>query len=289
MFSDLRGINDMPPAAPRLKLIKGSHIVVPRIAGADNAFILQNDDGRIVFALPYEETFTLVGTTDIAYQGDPAAVRIEESEIFYLLAVLHRYFKDAPGRDDVVWSYSGVRPLFDDVGSDVKPAQALSRDYRIDFANGPSMPPLLTVLGGKITTYRTLAEMAMQALTPQFPGIGRAWTATARLPGGEIADGDVEGFLRTLGQTYPGLDGAYLRRLFRRHGALAADVLGDTRTPSDLGRDLGAGLFEREVAYLKASEWARTPDDVLWRRTKAGLHLTAAQCRQAAELIETIP
>ncbi len=289
LFADLRGNDGTPPAPPKLRLVKGSHIIVPRIAGADDAFILQNDDGRVVFALPYEERFTLIGTTDISYEGDPRGLAISDDETDYLIAAAGRYFDRAPKASDVVWRYSGVRPLFDDADmGGAKLAQRVSRDYRLDLANGTSVPPLLTVLGGKITTFRPLAEAAMTKLQPLFPGMGPSWTADAPLPGGEIAGADFDAFMAVLERDRPTFEARLLHRLARRHGARIDRVLGDAKTPQDLGRHIGAGLYEREVSYLKAHEWAVTPEDVLWRRTKVGLHLSADERAQAAAAIEGI-
>lgn len=289
LFHGISKADGNHPKKPNLRLVKGSHIVVPRFQGADDAFILQNDDGRIVFALPYEEAYTLIGTTDIAYEGDPAAARIDDGEIDYLLRATGRYMKDAPTRQDIHWQYAGVRPLFDDSDEQgSKSAQKVSRDYKLDFLNGAEMPPLLTVLGGKITTFRPLAETAMEKLAPVFPNMGPSWTATEPLPGGEIENADFDAFLSALERRYPTFEASLLRRLARRHGARTEKIIGDARSPQDLGRHIGAGLYEREVSYLKAEEWARTAEDVLWRRTKVGLHLDADERKNAAAMIESI-
>jgi glycerol-3-phosphate dehydrogenase len=265
-----------------LRLVKGSHIVVPRIEGANDAYLCQNADGRVVFAIPYEERFTLVGTTDENFVGDPRSASISGEEVEYLLSLLRQFFVSAPSREDIVWSFAGVRPLFDADANEK--ASAVSRDYRLELEEEDGAP-LLTVLGGKLTTYRRLAETAMKMLQPQFPNMGRAWTATSPLPGGDLGEGGLTGFVRRLCREHRGFDAAFLGRLARRYGTRVEDVLGDAQDMAGLGRLLGAGLSEREVAYLRAHEWAREPDDILWRRTKCGLHMSAGERAAASDVI----
>jgi len=265
-----------------LRLVKGSHIVVPHISGADDAYLCQSADGRVVFAIPYEERFTLIGTTEVDYSGDPRAAAISPEEEEYLLALTRRFFAAPPAREDVVWSFAGVRPLYgEDRGGD---ASAVTRDYRLEMSTTDGAP-LLTVLGGKLTTYRKLAEAALEKLAPHFPRMGPAWTARAKLPGGDLGDGGLAGFIKALCRRHRGFDAADLGRLARRYGSLTDDLLGDARVAADLGANLGGGLTQREVAYLRENEWAREPDDVLWRRTKCGLHMTGDQRAAAAEAI----
>jgi len=265
-------------AREALRLVKGSHIVVPRIKGAEDAYLCQSADGRVVFAIPYEERFTLIGTTDIPYSGDPAAVTISREEEDYLLALVRRFFSAAPAREDIVWSFAGVRPLYDeDAAAD---ASTATRDYRFELST-PGGAPLLTVLGGKLTTYRRLAEAALEKLAPRLPPMRLAWTAGAVLPGGDLGEEGLPGFLSRLRCERPGFAPAFLERLARRYGSLTGEVLGDARNEADLGEPLGAGLSEREVRYLAEREWAREPEDVLWRRTKCGLHMTMPE-RDAA-------
>jgi len=266
--------------ATATRLVKGSHIVVPKIHDLDDAYILQNDDKRIVFVLPYERDFSLIGTTDVAFDGDPAAVAIDGDERAYLIDIVRRYFKTAPAVEDIRWSYAGVRPLYD--SHDANPSE-VTRDYKLKMTNGAGQPPMLSVLGGKITTYRKLAEQAMDRLQGAFPEMGPAWTAGATLPGGDIGPDGLETFRQDLTRRHAGLDAAYLEMLARRHGSLAGDVLGDAKTMADLGTDLGGGLYEREALYMKAEEWARTPDDILWRRSKTGLHMTPAARERAQD------
>ncbi|MEZ5851362.1 MAG: glycerol-3-phosphate dehydrogenase [Hyphomicrobiaceae bacterium] len=270
---------------PHVRLVKGSHIVVPRIPGAEDAYLLQNADGRVVFLLPLGHRYTIVGTTDVPFDGDPAKVAIDAAEETYLLAAANGFLAKPLEASAIVWRYAGVRPLYDDASDN---PSAVTRDYRLELEAGGGLPPLLTVLGGKVTTYRRLAEEAMDRLTPHLPGAGPAWTERASLPGGDIAHGDFAAFAADLARRHPRFDAAWLAQLGRRHGSLTDTVLGDARGPADLGADLGAGLTEREVAYMRDHEWARTADDVLWRRTKAGLDLDPSQRAVAEAAISRI-
>ncbi|MDE0718629.1 MAG: glycerol-3-phosphate dehydrogenase [Rhodospirillaceae bacterium] len=270
-------------AGPRIRLVKGSHIVVPRIVGADAAYILQNDDRRVVFLLPFEDRFSLIGTTDVPFEGDAGGIAIDAAETQYLIAAVSGFLKRPPAASDVVWSFSGVRPLYEDDKS--APASAVTRNYRLELEGGANRPPLLTVLGGKLTTYRRLAEDALDRLAPHLAIAGRPWTASAPLPGGDLPASDVAAFVDDLAHRYDRFDRAYLVRLVRRHGRIAEDVLGDARSPQDMGRHVGADLYEREVLHMAANEWARRPEDVLWRRTKTGVHLSTAKREAAAEAL----
>lgn len=258
---------------PALRLVKGSHIVLPRIAGADDAYMLQNADKRIVFVLPYEERFTIIGTTDLAYTGDPADVHIEAAEETYLLELAGKFFKTPLTRKDIVWRYSGVRPLYDDHADNVS---AVTRDYRLEVTSAPNEPPRLSVFGGKVTTYRRLAEEALDKLAPFYPGMKPAWTKSVPLPGGDIPEGNFAAFLDAEARRRPAFDRNLLTRLAHRHGSRLESVIGDAKGLADLGRHFGEGLTEREVAYMKSDEWAVTADDILWRRTKLGLHMLAS-------------
>lgn len=278
----LKGTSNAKP--PTLRLVKGSHIIVPRIPGATDAYLLQNDDRRVVFVLPYEDNFTLIGTTDLSYDGDPATVEITPDEEDYLLAIVKRFFARELTRGDIVWRYSGVRPLYDDDADNVS---KITRDYRLELYGDATerSPPRLSVYGGKVTTYRHLAEDALGKLARYFPKIGPAWTTDARLPGG---DGWTDESLSELLGAHnfhwdDGSDGLYLRRLARRHGALTWTILGTAKSIADLGRHYGQGLYQVELDYLRQNEWAMTADDVLWRRTKLGLHMTAAERQSVAE------
>ncbi len=271
------------PSSDNVRLVKGSHIVLPRLYQGDHAFILQNDDRRVVFMVPYEQSYTLVGTTDVAHAGDPSRPEASAAEIDYLCRAAGRYLALPVDPADVLWRYAGVRPLYDD-GS-VNPS-AVTRDYVLRLDSDQGSAPVLSVFGGKITTYRRLAEHALEKLAPWFPGMGPAWTAAgALLPGGDIADGDIARFERQLVQGYPRLPESLLLALARRHGALAREVLGDATALPALGGHFGADLYAREVDYLVDNEWARNADDVLWRRTKAGLHLESSQQQAVASYL----
>jgi glycerol-3-phosphate dehydrogenase len=284
----VRAVSEMVDASVEpapLRLVKGSHIVVPRIAGANDAYLCQSPDGRVVFAIPYEERFTLIGTTEIAYAGDPAAAAIGYDEADYLLDVMRQFFAQPPSRGDIVWTFAGVRPLYED--DSAASSSAVTRDYRfeLDDAGGA---PLLTVLGGKLTTYRRLAEAALAKLKPYFPGMRPAWTASAPLPGGNLGESGLAGLIKELCRRHRGFDAAFLGRLARRYGTLVEDVLDDAESPAGLGAQLGGGLTEREVVYLRDNEWARHPDDVLWRRTKCGLHMSADERTAAQDAISRL-
>ncbi len=273
------------PQKPHVRLVKGSHIVVRRIAGALDAYLLQIADGRIVFLLPLGSRHTIVGTTDVPFDGDPANVAIDAAEEGYLLAAANSFLASPLSASDIVWRYAGVRPLYDDARDN---PSTVTRDYRLELETDGGLPPLLTVLGGKVTTYRRLAEEAMNRLARHLPAAGPPWTAQTKLPGGDIARGDFAAFAADLARSHPRFDAAWLGQLARRHGSLADDVLGDACTPRDLGTDLGGGLSEREIVYMRDHEWARTADDVLWRRTKVGLDLSPAQREATAAAITRI-
>ena len=253
-----------------VRLIKGSHIIVPRLYEGEHAFLLQNPDRRVVFAIPYEGEFTLIGTTDEAWQGPPAHARIDAAETAYLCETVSRYFTATISPDDVVWSYAGIRPLYDDHAAS---ASAVTRDYVLDLEDADGAAPALSVFGGKITTFRKLAEHALEKLAPYFPAARGAWTDGATLPGGDIADGDFAAFVAGLEQEYPGLPGGLLRRLARAYGTQVRILLGTARVPPDLGDNFGGGLYRAELDYLVQHEWARSAEDVLWRRSKLGLHV----------------
>jgi glycerol-3-phosphate dehydrogenase len=256
-----------------VRLVQGSHIVTRRLYAHDSCYVFQNADGRIFFMIPYEQDFTLIGTTDLDFTGDPLTVKTSEAEIDYLCAAANAYLRKPVTREMVVWTYSGVRPLFDDGAT---AAQEATRDYVLQL----DAPALLSVFGGKITTYRRLAESALAQLQPFLPAVsGRkaGWTGREKLPGGDFA---MDGFAAQLEKTalrYGFLPAPQLRRLLRAYGTRIDDVLGAARNLADLGRDFGAGLTEAELRYLMRAEWACTAADVVWRRSKLGLRLSAAQ------------
>ena len=255
-------------APHHVRLVQGSHIVVPRLYEHDRCYIFQNPDGRIVFAIPYEDDFTLIGTTDRDYSGDPSKVAITAEETAYLCAAANDYFRHEITPDDVVWAYSGVRPLYDDHAS---AAQEATRDYVLHDETFEGAP-LLSIFGGKITTYRRLAEAILDKIAGRIGVRGKPWTEFAPLPGGEFEGGDLVAFTRDLMQRKPFLPEPLARRLARAYGTRALDLLGEARALDDLGRDFGAGLTTAEIDYLVAREWAMTAEDILWRRTKLGLH-----------------
>jgi glycerol-3-phosphate dehydrogenase len=275
------------PSADNVRLVRGSHVVLPRLYEGEHAFILQNDDRRVVFMIPYEEHHTLVGTTDVPHEGEPSHPEASPAEVEYLCRAASRYLARSVDPAEVVWRYAGVRPLYDDGTAD---PSAITRDYVLRLDTDETRAPVLSVFGGKITTYRRLAEHALGKLTPWFRrlGMGPAWTAGAPLPGATIPRGDMARFERHLGERYPRLPQPALRALARRHGALAYDVLGNAATAAELGEPFGAGLYAREIDYLVEHEWALGAEDVLWRRTKAGLHMTAAQREAVARYLARI-
>ena len=254
---------------PQPRLVKGSHIVVPRLFDGPHAFILQNPDKRIVFAIPYEEQFTLVGTTDVPWTREQGLARIDASETEYLCESVNRYLAREIGPDDVVHSFSGVRPLFDDGRED---AASVTRDYvlQVDEAGGA---PILSVFGGKITTYRRLAEHALEKLEPWLRTGRGAWTGAVPLPGGDLPGGSLGDYTQAVQQRWPFLGEALGARLARSYGTRTAEVVGDAASLDDMGTHFGGGLYAHEVDYLVAHEWARTAEDIVWRRSKLGLHL----------------
>ena len=267
------------PRHRALRLIKGSHVVVPRLFDHEHAYIFQNPDRRIIFAIPYESEFTLVGTTDVEHHGDVGAARIEAGEVDYLCTQASRYFARPVRAADVVWSYSGVRPLLDDATGD---PSAVTRDYELELEGGHGEAPLLTVWGGKITTFRLLAEEAADGLTAALGQRQRAWTRGVPLPGGDLGpwigaarrpDLDFQRFVDVLAERHPQWPAALRLRLARCYGARIELLLAG----GGLGRAVAPGLHEAELHYLHTHEWARSADDVLWRRTKLGLRFTDSQ------------
>lgn len=254
-----------------IRLVRGSHIVVKRLYDHDRCYFFQGADGRIIFAIPYEQDFTLIGTTDQDHQGSPLDARCSDSERDYLLAFANSYFAKPLTADDVVWTYSGVRPLYNDGASS---ATAATRDYVLKV---DGEVPLLNIFGGKITTYRRLAESAMAALSPFFAGLPGNWTAGVALPGGDFAHDGVAELTGRARTAYPFLTAPEAERLVRTHGTELFAALGPAQSRADLGRDFGAGLSEAEVRWMMTREWARRAEDVVWRRTKLGLRMTADQ------------
>ncbi len=256
----------------QVRLVKGSHIVLKKLFAHERAYFFQNKDKRIFFAIPYERDYTLVGTTDEEFEGDPKEVRISDVETEYLLAAATEYFERPVTAQDIVWSYAGVRPLFKDNASK---AQEATRDYVLQIEGDAASGALLNVFGGKLTTHRRLAEEAIEKIEEVLGVRGKPWTRGSKLPGGEFGPKEFEVQVERLNALYPNLADKLLRRLVRQYGTRAATLLGTTQRFEDMGATFGADLTAREVDYLVANEWARTADDVLWRRTKLGLRVGA--------------
>ncbi|WP_407331705.1 glycerol-3-phosphate dehydrogenase [Enterovibrio sp. 27052020O] len=268
--------------SPRgIRLIKGSHIVVPKVHNESAAYILQNEDGRIVFVLPYLDCFSLIGTTDVEHHDDPRKASIDDNEIAYLLKVYNQHFTKELTREDVVWTYSGVRPLCDDESDS---PQAVTRDYTLELDGNGGNAPILSVFGGKLTTYRKLAQAAVNKLQPFFADMDKPWTADSVLPGGEgIASfSDVES---ALAHRFRWMDAMTVNRLATTYGARVWVWLDNIEQQSDLGQDFGGGLTQKEIDYLMATEYVQTAEDLLWRRTKLGLYLTQQEQHQVADYV----
>jgi glycerol-3-phosphate dehydrogenase len=268
----IKGVAPQP-----LRLVKGSHMVVPKMFNHDRAYIFQNDDKRIIFAIPYEEDFTMIGTTDEDYQGDPVDAVLEDDEATYLCKAINGYFEKQISPQDAVWSFSGVRPLY---GPESKDASKVSRDYVLEFDRGQSTDktknpaPLLNVFSGKITTYRKLAEHALKMMKPFFPHMKPAWTIDVPLPGGGLPNETFETYLSRMSERYSFLSSHTLRRMARAYGSRLDKVLGDATSVKELGACYGRDLYDAEVQYLVNNEWAMTAEDILWRRSKLGLRLS---------------
>ncbi len=276
------------PSALSLRLVKGSHIVVRKLFEHDNAYIFQNPDKRIIFAIPFQGDFTLVGTTEVEHPADGGAATIEPAEIEYLCAMANRYFKRRIGAADVVWSFSGVRPLFGDGSSS---ASAVTRDYKLDFEREPA--PLLSIYGGKLTTYRKLAEEVLDLLLPALGASAPPWTANAPLPGGDLFEPgalvpryDFGRYLEAFQHRHPWLPAPLAARYARTYGTRAERFLSGAANLGDLGEEIVAGLYPCEARHLIHNEWADCTDDILWRRTKLGLVCTSQEVKRLGRWIE---
>ncbi|KAB2889872.1 MAG: glycerol-3-phosphate dehydrogenase [Desulfobulbaceae bacterium] len=267
---------DHQAASEHIRMVKGSHIIVRKLFDHPRAYIFQNADGRIIFTIPYEGDFTLIGTTDVDFTGTPDRVAISPEETDYLCRAAGEYFRQQITATDVVASYAGIRPLFDDGRSE---ARAATRDYVLKLDTGRGEAPLLSIYGGKITTYRKLAESVLKKISPYLPAMGPAWTADAHLPGGDFAPDRFEQEAAGLRNICTLLTAPHARRLFRTYGSRAVSMVEGIRIASDFGQCFGNNLYGFEVAYLMQHEWARTAEDVLWRRTNMGLFLTAEEVR----------
>ncbi|TQV83076.1 glycerol-3-phosphate dehydrogenase [Denitrobaculum tricleocarpae] len=258
-----------------IRLVKGSHLVVPKFWDGPQAYLVQNTDKRVIFINPYEDDLCLIGTTDVPYEGTADEVAVDQAEVDYLLSAVNRYFKQQLSEADIVHRFSGVRPLYDDAAEN---PSAVTRDYVFDL-DDQSGAPMLSVFGGKITTFRKLAEHALQKLQPYFPDLGPDWTAQGSLPGGDIPDADFDSFRQSVTKDYPWLPASLADHLSRLYGTRLRDLLGPARSLEDLGKHFGAQLYEAEAHYLMEREWAVTAEDILERRTKHGLHLSAQERR----------
>lgn len=269
----------------RVRLVKGSHIVVPRLFDHHYPYLFQNSDGRVLFAIPYEEKFTLLGTTDVELDSIPTQLKISDQEVAYICEAASGYFKKAVRSEDIVWSYSGVRPLFDDAA---QTASNVTRDYHLRLDQEGA--PLLSVFGGKVTTYRRLAEETLDLLARPLSLREPHWTSTSHLPGGDFADGNFEGFVAECQRRFPGLPGMLLHDYCRNYGTRIYQILEGCQQTRDLGRHFGGLLYAREVAYLMEHEYAETAEDVLWRRSKKGLRLSRQEASDLAEwMAKTTP
>jgi glycerol-3-phosphate dehydrogenase len=268
-----------------VRLIKGSHIVVRRLYDGDHAYVLQHPDRRIVFVIPYQNDFTLIGTTDVPWAGEPGPMVITPAEVDYLCQTVNAYFERNIAPADVVWSYSGVRPLCDDAESD---ASAVTRDYVLDVEAPPGEAPVLSVFGGKITTYRRLAEHALKKLEPYLGPLPVPWTGNTPLPGGDIPRGDVEAFVTDVRLRWPFLDAPQARRLARAYGTRISRLLAGVNSRQDMGEEFGGGLTRVEVDFLLREEWATSAEDLYWRHSKAGLYASPAEQRRLAAYLQSI-
>jgi len=265
-----------------IRLVKGSHIVVPKMFDHDFCYIFQNGDGRIVFAIPYQDDFTLIGTTDVDFEGDPAKVKIDQDEIDYLCKLASGYFKKPITSDDVVWTYSGVRPLYAGEGAEAN-ASKVSRDYTLKLEANGHQAPALHVFGGKITTYRKLAEHALQIISRELGAKDTPWTAGASLPGGDFPNASYDAAFASYAARYDWMDAVMLKRLLRAYGTRIEQIIGDAKGVRDLGKCYGHDLYEAEVRYLIDNEWVRDINDLLWRRSKLGLRLSGDQVADLGE------
>jgi len=269
-----------------VRLVKGSHIVVPRLYEGSQAYVLQNEDRRIVFVIPYEHRFTLIGTTDLPWTGAPGPAEIDAEEARYLCTTVNQYFRSQIAPADVVWSYAGLRPLCDDAATD---EASVTRDYVLEVEGTESQAPLLSVYGGKITTYRRLAEHALEHLRPWLSALPEPWTAAKPLPGGDIPRADLAAFVSQVQACWPYLGTDRAARMAGAYGTRIYTLLAAVSDESNMGENFGGGLTEVEVNYLAAHEWALTAEDVLWRHTKLGLLVTAQQAASLGAYMEARP
>jgi glycerol-3-phosphate dehydrogenase len=280
------GVNAKAKVKVKVRLVQGSHIVVRKLYEHDRAYMFQNGDGRIVFVIPYQDDFTLIGTTDRDYHGDPGKVKASAEEIEYLCASVSEYLARPVKPEDVVWTYAGVRPLYDDGASEAK---AATREYVLEL-DTPGGTPLLSIYGGKITTHRRLAEEVLEKLAPYLrddPKAREGWTAHSPLPGGDLDVSAIAALSAELVRDYPFLTPAHANRLAHAYGTRAARLLGKAKSMADLGQSFGATLTECEVRYLMSVEWARAAEDIVWRRSKLGLRMSVSEIAAIDDWIAT--
>jgi len=274
---DLESKTSPPPESTKtIRMVKGSHIIVPKLYEGEKSYTFQGADGRVVFAIPYQGAYTLIGTTDVPFEGDANHVSIEKAESKYLMELVENYFQKSVSESDIIWSYSGVRPLVNDGSASVSKA---TRDYVLELDTKEDAP-MVSVYGGKITTFRCLAEDVLEKLEPLLAFRGKPWTKKASLPGGEIPYRRLEHFRKGVEGRYPWLEKSILTRMMNAYGTRIHKILKGANAPEDLGQHFGAGLYEAEVNYMIREEWAKTEEDILWRRSKLGLHMS--QDEQAA-------
>lgn len=272
------------PMHHSITLVKGSHIVVPKLYEGDYAYVLQNKDQRIVFIIPFEKNYSLIGTTDIGFTGSLDHIEIDQNEIDYLCECVNHYFSNPIQPSDIVWTYAGVRPL----KGEGENLSAISRDYDIQLDKPSQQAPLLNIFGGKITTYRELAEDALEKIKAYFPSLGPPWTKASTLPGGNLPEANFEKFFESFSRDYDWLPSSLAYHYARNYGSLAYTLLKDVNTLSDLGEHFGGGLYQKEVFYLMKHEWAQTAEDILWRRTKWGIQVSQKEAVHLQEMLNHI-
>jgi glycerol-3-phosphate dehydrogenase len=270
------------PSQYQVQLVKGSHIIVSKLYEGKEAYTLQNQDGRVIFAIPFHDKFTLIGTTDVIYQGDPQNAFISHDEINYLCDAINRYFKRKISPDDIIWQFSGVRALKHEKNKNPK---ALSRDYQIEFIYKNKLP-LLNIIGGKITTHRCLAEHAIDKIRHLFPSCGASITNQLKLPGGDLESLELNLFLQNCHKQYPFLPNDLVRRYVCSYGSLIHELLSSVHSIHELGKDFSNGLYQREIDYLTQQEWAKTAEDILWRRTKLGLFFSDHEKKELEKFLK---
>lgn len=275
----------LPIKSPNdIRLVKGSHIVVPRIHEEEQAYMLQNEDNRIVFVIPFEDKFSLIGTTDVEYKGDPSQVKISDEEINYLVNITNTYFNNKISRSDIITTFSGVRPLLDDKAED---AQAVTRDYTLELNDIDDETPILSIFGGKITTYRSLSEAAVNKIEDYFPNIGKPWTANKALPGGDFKN--KENLSNEMQMKFPWLSESLVTRYVRSYGTYTYKFLKESTSYDDLGERFTQNLYGAEIDYMIEHEWALTIEDIIWRRSKRGLYINEEQKIKLNQYIEKHP